>query len=207
MNRRHLLALVGTTATLSSTGCTGRFPRLRDNDQRRISVTEYTSTVSEPPLSISLEVSSERIGPEQPAYLSILVQNTDDDPVTTSVPWYKGFNDGTLNEDHNLAIWSTDAPNAPTPDEALNCFHEDWEGEEEIQTGLGHGVGTDEGAPRHTLDPEQYGRSEHIIGANRMRNRCFPAGTYRFTNDIPYYHSDHPEGDDDYDFEFIIEIE
>ena len=209
MERRTVL----TVAPALLAGCIGNPPTARAGDERVVAVREYTARVDEPPLSISLALDPDRITPAAPARLFLSVENEGDEPVGTTAPWYKGFNDATYTTDYHLTVWYAGAPDNPGDEQWTACFAADWTGrgkdpgEVEPGAGLGHGYGTDEGAVRHVLDPGETGTTAHVIGNDPLREACFPSGKYRFSWEPHYWDPDAGWGSrDQYGFEFTVEV-
>lgn len=209
MRRRTVLA----AAPALLAGCAGSPPTALAADERQVSVCEYVADVDEPPLAISLALDPALITSESPARLFITVENVGEEPVGTTAPWYKGFNDATYTTDYHLAVWYEDAPDNREDGQWIACFDDDWTprredpGEVAPGEGLGHGGRTEEGAVGHTLDPEETGTTEHVIGNDRFREACFPPGRYLYEWWPRYWDSDAGRGSGDrYAFEFTLEV-
>lgn len=100
--------------------------------------------------------------------------------------------------DEGLAVWSPDAPDSPTEDEAIYCIENRGESPKE------HRDHTLEDIPAHTLNPDESETIEFIVSMDWGQPDCFPPGEYRFESS-----PSETAGEDDqesFDWGFSVEI-
>ena len=193
MNRRTTLALTGGTLVgMGLSGCIGAGdegdePGERDDtgseleadpdvESWTMAVTAYDEVPDGVPLSIDLTVTDDTIAADGPGYFVKTIENTHDDAVDFERIFYKGWSSEA--GDPGILVSSVDAPDAPSPDEAVGCIT----GDESVPSDVADM--TDERPQDHrNVEPGAVVEIEYIVADDWSSDGCFPEGTYRFEDD------------------------
>ena len=176
MNRRHLLAGLGSGCALVAAGCLDTGDDTDDADpadtdgvppdgrefERRLSVTAVDAVPADVPVAFDARVVDETVTAAQTGALTVSVENTDDERREVPTPFYKGSS-----RDDALVVYSTEAPDAPAQTDGPRCDEPSLEF-------------TDEGRLKHTLAPMETETDRLLVVAGADTERCLPPGQYWF---------------------------
>ena len=218
-SRRSIFSGIAGVSVASLAGCIGDSQSEADeesdtNDRSRedrvVKVAEYEAIPEDIPLEITaVELAPTVISTTGTAYLHIGAKNTHNPPlrgskkVSTQIPYYKGYNDGTYQEERQLGVWHSRAPDRPTESELIACLTDDED--KPYQR-------TEEGGPIMILGAGKSFVESYIIG---HIDGCFSPGNYRFRRDVEFWDGDWTDRDeidakDDpdatYEWGFTLEI-
>lgn len=202
LNRRTLLAGIAASGVVGSSGCLGDSRNLLGNNpdpeefRRGINVVDVDDLPATVPLSVDMTTDPDEITKAGPAYLVLTVKHVGEEPVEFQRLFYKDFSG--QHSDEGLAVWSPDAPDSPTEDEAIYCIENRGESPKE------HRDYSHEGIPAHTLDSDESETIQFIVSMDWGQTDCFPPGEYRFESSPSAQVGDTDQ--ESFDWGFTVEI-
>lgn len=186
MDRRTLLASLGTTIATGLAGCgeggpvtdptesptNTPTPTPTDRFGRSIALAAVDDVPEDVPVDYEVGVADDSVTVDGTAGITVAVTNNGDEEMDLRSPYYKGAPVG----GEGVLLYSTEAPDGPGGSYAPECVDTASASEETLEW-------TDEGPTAYTLSPGESGDDTLLLVDDPTADGCLPPGEYRFEAD------------------------